>query len=149
MGVVIDGRLRRGYTSHAGEFKSVLYHGKDFEQQLSISNEALANIENDESVLSDFFKELVDNLRFAHSLLDPRIIYIGGYLTKKEHLLKAAILNSQTENESDCFTIASTYEDDISEGASKLVLKYLFNLPTVTSRLKGWDAKRSPIGLDQ
>jgi len=149
MGVVIDGRLRRGYTSHAGEFKSVLYHGKEFNQQLSISNDALANIENDENILKEFFKEIVDNLRFAHSLLDPRIIYIGGYLTKWENLLMDVIINSQIENESDCFTISSTYEDDICEGASKLVLEYLFNMPSVTSKLKSWDTKRSPIGIEE
>ena len=149
MGVVVDGRLRRGYTSHAGEFKSVLYHGKDFNQQLSISNEKLANIENDESIQRAFFTELIDNLRFAYSLLDPRVIYIGGYLTKWEPLLMETILNSQLESESDCFAIASTYEEDICEGASKLVLEHLFNLPTVTSRLKGWESKRSPIGVEQ
>lgn len=149
MGVVIDGRLRRGYTSHAGEFKSVLYHGRDFNRQLSISNEELANIENDEALLKQFFKEIVDNLRFAHSLLDPRIIYVGGYLTKWENLLIDVISNSQIENESDCFTIASSYEDDICEGASKLVLEQLFNLPTVESRLKGWDANISPIAIDK
>lgn len=149
MGVVIDGRLRRGYTSHAGEFKSVLYHGKDFNRQLSISNKELANIENDDELLKQFFKEIVDNLRFAHSLLDPRIIYIGGYLTKFENLLTEVILNSQIENESDCFTIASCYEEDICEGASKLVLEQLFNLPTVESRLKGWDTNISPIVIGE
>ena len=145
MGVVIDGRLRRGYTSHAGEFKSVLYHGIDFNRQLSISNEQLANIENDENLLKQFFKEIIDNLRFAHSLLDPRIIYIGGYLTKWETILTHEILNSQIENESDCFTIATYYEEDICEGASKLVLEQLFNLPPVGSKLKGWETKVSPI----
>jgi len=59
------------------------------------------------------------------------------------------IINSQIENESDCFTISSTYEEDICEGASKLVLEYLFNMPSVTSRLKGWDTKRSPIGIEE
>ena len=149
MGVVIDGRLRRGYTSHAGEFKSVLYHGKDFNQQLSISNEDLANIENDDTILKNFFKEIIDNLRFAHSLLDPRIIYIGGYLTKWENLLVDVIISSQLDNESDCFTIASCYEEDICEGASKLVLEQIFNLPTVDSRLKGWDTNRSPLSIGE
>ncbi len=149
MGVVIDGRLRRGYTSHAGEFKSVLYRGKDFNQQLSISNEDLANIENDESVQKAFLSELVNNLRFAHSLIDPRVIYIGGYLVKWEPLLMDIVINSQIENESDSFAIASSHEEDICEGASKLVLEHLFNLPTVTSRLKGWDTKNSPICIDE
>lgn len=150
MGVVIDGRLRRGYNFMAGEFKSFMYHGDTFDKQLALSNDELACLEDNEQVLRQFLIELFGNLFFVESLIDPRTIYLGGIISKwkesAQQVLDTEFKNEKYLSQEHTFTFVDKSKHDVKNGASLLVLNYLFNLPALDDRSIGWDSDVSPLG---
>ena len=149
MGIIVDGHLRKGWNSKAGEFRSIMYHGKILEKQLAISNMELASMEESEKTQKEFIRELIGNLFFAKGILDPRIIYLGGTMLKWqeefEKILENDFPNENNSFDKNVFKIIQNPGNDVKKGASQLLLRSFFNLPSVNNQSIGWEGKTSPL----
>jgi DNA-binding transcriptional ArsR family regulator len=144
MGLVIDGELRRGFNNKAGEFNSIMYRGDATDKQLALTNIELLQLDENEDLLKKFLIELFGNLFFVESLIDPRIIYLGGSLSKWKHLSKYILdkefKNSRYQGERNTFVFVDNPKDDVRTGAWKLILYHLFKLPEVDTSNTGWES---------
>ncbi|MGH4038207.1 MAG: ROK family protein [Sphaerochaeta sp.] len=144
MGLVIDGELRRGFNNKAGEFNSIMYRGDATDKQLALTNSELLQLDENEDLLKKFLIELFGNLFFVESLIDPRIIYLGGSLSKWKHLSKYILdkefKNSRYQGERNTFVFVDNPKDDVRTGAWQLLLYHLFKLPKVDSSNSGWES---------
>jgi len=152
IGVVIDGKLRRGFNHRAGEFNSFLYRGDVYDKQLALSNVELAQLESDEDLLKQFLIELFGNLFFVESVIDPRIIYLGGSLGKwkkiSKRILDTEFKNSKYLGDHNTFVFIEPTQGDVSKGAALLVLNHLFTLPKATIKKKEWVSLESRLISD-
>lgn len=142
IGVVIDGKLRRGFNKRAGEFNSFLYRGDAFDKQLALSNDELTQLEFNEDLLKKFLIELFGNLFFVESVIDPRIIYLGGCLGKWKELSKK-ILDTEFKNvkylgDHNTFVFIKPNQGDVSKGAGLLLLSHLFSIPEASIKKNEW-----------
>ncbi|MFA7109698.1 MAG: ROK family protein [Sphaerochaetaceae bacterium] len=149
MGIIIDGHLRKGWNSKAGEFRSTMYHGKILEKQLAISNMELASMEESKKTQKEFIRELIGNLFFAKGILDPRTIYLGGIILKWkkefEKVLENDFPNEKNLFDKNVFTMIKEPGEDVKKGASQLLLSSFFNLPSVNNQSIGWEDEISPL----
>lgn len=152
MGIVLDGKLYRGYSSRAGEFNSVYYHeGENTMRQLSLSNETLADFDNNGGSLRAFMVEFASNIFFISSMLNPRTIYLGGELEKWNEVLRNVLeteycgkLQSMQE-EGVSFTFLHNTRFDAAFGSCCLLLDYLFHIPSPSNNNSGWNDRPSPL----
>ncbi|MBK5200103.1 MAG: hypothetical protein JJE21_01060 [Spirochaetaceae bacterium] len=144
MGLVIDGELRRGFNNKVGEFNSIMYLCDATDKQLALTNIELLQLDENEDLLKKFLIELFGNLFFVESLINPRIIYLGGSLSKWKHLsqyvLDKEFKNSRYQGERNTFVFVDNPKDDVRTGAWKLILYHLFKLPKVDSLNTVWES---------
>jgi DNA-binding Lrp family transcriptional regulator len=144
MGLVIDGELRRGFNNKSGEFNSIMYRGDATDKQLALTNIELLQLDENEDLLKKFLIELFGNLYFVESLIDPRIIYMGGSLSKWKHLsryiLDKEFKNSRYQGDHDTFVFVEDPKSDVKKGAWQLLLYHLFKLPEVDLSDTGWES---------
>jgi DNA-binding transcriptional ArsR family regulator len=142
IGVVIDGKLRRGFNHKAGEFSSFLYRGDVYDKQLALSNIELEQLESNDDLLKKFLVELFGNLFFVESVIDPRIIYLGGSLGKwkkiSKKILDTEFKNSKYLGDHNTFVFIKPDHGDVAKGAGLLVLNHLFTLPEASMKKEEW-----------
>lgn len=87
MGIVIEGKLYRGETNRAGEFRSALLNRFD-RSEVSLPITDTHRIKQDREIKRSLVAEVLQNLAFAVSLLNPRAILIGGDLAGEQALIE-------------------------------------------------------------
>lgn len=129
LGLVFNGILYRGAYSRSGEFKSALLSHPGVNDQLSVSKDELARLDQDDDVKKRVLNELLANLASAVSILDPRTVYLGGYLAQ-EQLLVRSLLEDRDSSIIKRVIFADAHADT-AEGAAKNLLDILFRIPQV------------------
>lgn len=145
MGIVIDGQLYRGSCGSAGEYRSSMLMGNPLEEgQVSLSREALMQMINDEDVALKFARQVFNDVLSIASVLDPRMIYLGGMLSEDELMKGVAekILREKLKDSGPAvariasvmaFPHASAY--DCSMGAALLMVEKMYTLPKIGKSL--------------
>ncbi len=122
-GIVINGSLYRGSNLRAGEFHSSFCNKEDGKKQVSISNSDLENIKNDEIIQEKLIIELLKNLRYSISILDPNIVLLGGDLSKyKDKIEKIAKEEFKNKSILNKIKVVDYSNYDSSDGAAILIL---------------------------
>ncbi len=142
LGFGFDGKIYRGSTSQAGEFKSLFNNELKSEKQVLIA-EGVA-VTEDEQALRAYIREICKNLAFLVNTLDIGHIFIGGTIEPLQSFMPEMLneelkANSLTDADSSCaIQFSSLGYDAVSFGAAALVLdKILMNLePLQGSALK-------------
>jgi len=127
-GLVIGGRLHRGWRHGAGEFKSALW---DFHHRyvFGVDEATFADCSNDREAFLDTAGELMRNLLLVSEFMDPRAINLGGDLKERyEDVLEACRRIGWAEAPSILHPLPLEV-DEVSRGAALLVLEELFQLP--------------------
>ncbi|MGD1821493.1 MAG: hypothetical protein ACPKM0_01875 [Pleomorphochaeta sp.] len=151
MGIVINGKIYRGFDSKAGEFINFVYQEGKQNRQLDIANEELMELNNNKASLKLFIDNYVNKLLFTNAFLNPRTIYLGGDSEVwNDNILKNIEdkFPEKTEEEiinTFCFTFLNHSENDIAYGASKLMIDFLFHMPYLHSKIQTWEQKDSPL----
>lgn len=133
LGFGFDGKIYRGSSSQAGEFKSVCNRDPDSLQQVQIAQGV--SVSEDREALRNYIKEICQNLAFLINTLDIGHVFIGGTIEPfasfmPEMLRKEIRSNSLIQSEENCqIQFSSLGYDAVSFGAAALVLdKVLMNL---------------------
>jgi len=137
LGLVLDGEVFRGYRNMAGEFRSVFYREAGT-GQISLSNEELGSLPDDQNIKRKLILELLRNILFLVPILNPRTIYIGGDLSGEDELVRD-ILREEMKNEKSFIEemecgLKVLGDDcclDAAKGAAILSQKQLFSIPKV------------------
>lgn len=138
-GVIIDGRLRRGYGSRAGEFHSGILHCKKKEE--SSCSEDMDHFQGQRDL---FLQETINSLVFANGLLDPRKIFLVGDIDIwNEALQKVKDDYHNLEEEFNKLKILKNTKMDIAQGACKLMFDFLFHVPFLNDNPNCWDRNPS------
>ncbi len=151
MGIVINGKLFRGWDSKAGEFVNFVYQEGKQNKQLDIDNKELMQLNDNKASLKLFINNYVDKLLFTNALLNPRTIYLGGDSEIwNDNILKCIRERFPEKSEDEikntfCFSFLKHTEDDIAYGASQLMLDFLFHMPYLNSQKQTWEQNSSPI----
>jgi hypothetical protein len=128
-GLVIAGRLHRGWRHRAGEYRSASWkpgYGTVFGVPDGVYGRSQESPEAFQAVAAD----LLANLRFATELLDPRTIYLGGDLKFRSADLGEALVRIGWDRPRVQLQPLPSATDEVSLGASQLVLDELFQLPS-------------------
>jgi hypothetical protein len=128
-GLVIAGRLHRGWRHKAGEYRSALWkpsHGTVFGVDDKTYSDSRENPNDFQAVAED----LLRNLRFASELLDPRTIFLGGDLKFRSEDLQEALKGIGWNAPEALLRPLPSATDEVSLGAAQLVLDDLFQLPS-------------------
>lgn len=128
-GLVIAGRLHRGWRHKAGEYRSALWkpgHGTVFGVDDRTFGDSRGNPEDFQAVAGD----LLRNLRFASELLDPRTIFLGGDLKFRSEDLREALVSIGWDAPEALLRPLPSATDEVSLGAAQLILDDLFQLPS-------------------
>lgn len=151
MGIVINGKLFRGYESKAGEFVNFIYQGGKQNKQFDLDNDILTELNYNKESLKLFIDKYVDKLLFTNALLNPRTIYLGGdSKIWNEQILESVIEKYPNKNKEEikntfCFSFLENTENDIAYGASQLMLNFLFHMPYLNSTKESWEYNPSPL----
>ncbi len=151
MGIVINGNIYRGFESKTGEFVNFVYQEGKQNRQLDIANEILMELNNNKASLTVFIDNYVDKLLFINALLNPRTIYLGGDSEIwNDNILKNLSEKFPEKSEDEirntfCFTYLNESENDIAYGASRLMLDFLFHMPSLHSNKQTWEQQDSPL----
>ena len=134
LGIVIEGKLYHGVKNRAGEFKSALLNRHDH-SELSLSIEDTYRITENYDLKRKMICEILQNLSFAVSLLDPSRILIGGDLAG-EGALFSDILSRELKPTSDYLRhsgvevqVLTDVTYDAAKGAAAHMLNELFYIP--------------------
>ncbi|AEC02569.1 ROK family transcriptional regulator [Parasphaerochaeta coccoides] len=137
-GLVLAGKLYRGYRGRGGEFRSVYTSTASGATQLSFSHEELARRHEDPMIMESIVKELLENMMSIRALLDPRTIYLGGFDETERQFLIAGLHEFSDSDETagfvDSCVIINKAEDDASLGAASLVVDEVFRIPRLGER---------------
>lgn len=138
LGLVLDGRLYRGYRSRAGEFRSAYAGAVIGTTQLSFSHEQLLMRHQNPAIMKEIIGELLDNLLSIRTLLDPRKMYLGGFDEEERTALSAGIRlfldSDETAGFRESCVIVSNAEEDACLGAASLVVDEVFRMPVLGER---------------
>ncbi len=136
LGFGFDGKIYRGSSSQAGEFKSVCNRDSTSLQQVQIA-QGVSVSEDGGEALRNYIQEICQNLAFLINTLDIGHVFIGGgtiepFASFMPEMLKREIrANSLIQSDGNCqiqFSSLGGY-DAVSFGAAALVLdKVLMNL---------------------
>lgn len=133
LGFGFDGKIYRGSSSQAGEFKSVCNRRAISLEQVEIPQGV--SVSEDEEALRKYIQEICQNLAFLINTLDIGNVFIGGTIEPfasfmPEMLRKEIRDNSLTHSDGNCqIQFSSLGYDAVSFGAAALVLdKVLMNL---------------------
>lgn len=134
LGIVIEGKVYRGVNHRAGEFRSAFLNRNDH-SEVSISVQDTRQLKNKPAVKRRLFAEILQNLGFAVSLLNPGSILIGGDIAGDEELIRSILKEElqstqQYFNRSQC--TVETLQDvtfDAAKGAAANMLTELYQIP--------------------
>ncbi|MGH0054092.1 MAG: ROK family protein [Sphaerochaetaceae bacterium] len=126
LGLVFDGNLYRGSDSRAGEFMSALMPIKQTGTQLSVSIKDARDIADDATVRLSVLTELVVNIRTLASVLDPHIIYLGGFIADFFDEVVTLLPDELIQK-----VVFANAHNDASEGAAVHLLSLLYRIPQV------------------
>ena len=134
MGVVIDGKLYRGENNRAGEFRSALLNRFD-QSEVSLLIPETHRVKQDRETRRRLITEILQNLAFSVSLLNPRAILIGGDLAGEKELI-TEILSSDLQPTAQYLAHSKcsieTLQDvryDAAAGAAANMLNELYRVP--------------------
>jgi hypothetical protein len=134
LGIVIEGKLYRGVNHRAGEFRSAFLRRSD-KSEVSLSIEETRLIKESTEVKRKLISEIIQNLGFSVSLLNPNFILIGGDLSGEKELCED-LLNGELQSTMDYFKHAecevNTLQDvrfDAAQGAAANMLNELYRVP--------------------
>ncbi len=134
IGIVIEGKLYRGLNHRAGEFRSAFLRRGD-KSEVSISIEETRQIKGNPEIKRNLIIEIIQNLGFSVSLLNPNFILIGGDLTGEKALFDE-ILSGELQAVKEYFNHAgcevNTLQDvrfDAAQGAAANILNELYRVP--------------------
>lgn len=134
IGIVIEGKLYRGVHHRAGEFRSSFLRRFDY-SEVSLSIEETHRLKNTPTLKRRLITEILQNLGFAVSLLNPSFIILGGDLAGEERLITETLteeLKSTKEylDHSGCtIKIFQDVSFDAAEGAAANILNELYRVP--------------------
>lgn len=126
LGLVFDGNLYRGSDSRAGEFMSALMPTKQTGTQLSVSIEDAHDLATDARIRLAILSELVANIRSLASVLDPHIIYLGGFISDYFDEVVTLLPEELVQK-----VVFANAHNDASEGAAVNLLSLLYRIPQV------------------
>jgi predicted NBD/HSP70 family sugar kinase len=126
LGLVFDGNLYRGSDSRAGEFMSALMPTKQTGTQLSVSVTDARDIVTDVRIRLSVLTELVANIRSLASVLDPHIIYLGGFISDYSDEVVTLLPDELAQK-----VVFANAHNDASEGAAVNLLSLLYRIPQV------------------
>jgi hypothetical protein len=134
LGIVIEGKLYRGMDHRAGEFRSAFLTRNDH-SEVSLSVLDTRRIKNTPDIKRKLFAEILQNLGFAVSLLNPGFIFIGGDIAGDEELIRR-ILDEELQATQQYFKHSQctieTLQDvtyDAAQGAAANMLTELYQVP--------------------
>ena len=134
IGVVIDGKLHRGASCQAGEFRSAFLDRND-RSELSLSIDETYLVSTDGDVRRKLIGEILQNMGFAVSLLNPGFILVGGDLAGEDALF-SNILDNELKSTGDFLQrtgcelrILSDVTYDAAKGAAVKLLGELYRVP--------------------
>lgn len=134
LGIVIEGKLYRGVDHRAGEFRSAFLNRNDH-SEVSISVQDTRQMKDKPVVKRRLFAEILQNLGFAVSLLNPGSILVGGDIAGDEELIRS-ILNEELQPTQQFFKHShctiETLQDvtyDAAKGAAANMLTELYQVP--------------------
>lgn len=134
IGVVINGKLHRGASCRAGEFRSAFLDRSD-RSELSLSIDETYQVSTDGDVKRKMIGEILQNMGFAVSLLNPGFILVGGDLAGEEALF-SGILNNELKSTGDFLQrtgcelrVLSDVTYDAAIGAAVKLLGELYRVP--------------------
>lgn len=135
-GIVINGELYRGEHGHAGEFRSSGVSAPH--QQVSLTNEELGKLGEEEGLLRRFLEEILDVYLVSSCLLDPSRLYIGGFVAEEpfcavlEDLLDSSYRDKLKKLLPGMEVVISRDSRfDPSRGSARLFLDWLLKIPRI------------------
>lgn len=128
-GLVIAGRLHRGWRHRAGEYRSALWN-PGLGTVFGVSDQAFGHCFDRPEAFQEVATDLLRNLRFATEFLDPRTIYLGGDLKFRSQELVQALDALGWKAPETLLRPLDRDTDEVSLGAAQLVLDELFQLPS-------------------
>jgi predicted NBD/HSP70 family sugar kinase len=128
-GLVIAGRLHRGWRHRAGEYRSALWE-PGHHTVFGVSDQVFSTSHDDREAFQAVARDLARNLRSAAELLDPRTIFLGGDLKFRYDDLRQAMASIGWPVAVGLLTPLAPAQDEVSLGAAQLVLDELFQLPS-------------------
>lgn len=145
LGLVLDGKVRHGELSSAGEFKSILWKEGN-SSQFSPPDVEVRRVKDDPEVRSRIIRELCAHVAFLVNTLNLSCVVVGGEISdfKAEivETLRAEIQrNWSYKGEVDCaIEFAALGEMAVAYGAAGMFLEKFFSIPepveTVDSRAR-------------
>jgi len=128
-GLIIDGKVFRGWRHKAGEFLSALWNPGHI-NPFGVPDETFGRSRTDSEAFLSTVTDLVRNLRFATQFLDPRQIHLGGDLKHRHQDVLTACSNLGWAQAFKLLKAGSPHVDEVSLGAARLVLDGLFQSPS-------------------
>jgi len=128
-GLIIDGKLHRGWRHHAGEFQSALWK-PGFTSGFGVDDATFGHSRHDPEAFQRTVTDLVRNLRFVSQFLDPKVVRLGGDLKRRTEGLRRACDDLGWAAGRELLTPLPDSQDEVSLGAARLVLEELFQSPS-------------------
>ncbi len=134
LGIVIEGKLYRGENHRAGEFRSAFLNRFD-QSEVSLLLPETRLLKGNREIKRRLIREVLQNLAFAVSLLNPRAVLIGGDLAGEKEMIDE-ILSTELQptarylEHSKCSL--ETLQDvtyDAAAGAAANMLNELYRVP--------------------
>ena len=149
-GVVIDGKVHRGYRNSAGEFRSVL-RGPEHAGQFSLSREESARIDHDPEVMERFIRELAGHVALFTNTFDLSHVFLGGSIDWRRHRVQEVIYEEIQRNwpypdEVPCrIDFSSLGDRAVAYGAAGMVLERMFADLETMRGLAALQDERGPL----
>jgi len=129
-GLVIAGKLHRGWRHRAGEYRSALWQPGS-RTVFGVSDQVYGRSSGSRSDFDAVADDLMRNLRSVTELLDPRTIYLGGDLKFRHEDLREAVARIGWPVPDTLIRPLPAATDEVSLGAAQLILDEQFQLPSV------------------
>lgn len=151
LGLIMDGKIYRGSSCRAGEFRSAFLNTNGHKQILLDSDEAM-NIREDSQVKRKFILELLQNMIAIVHLMNPKALLIGGDLSKESEMIfdvlenELAISYASMRSLPCALEILEEVTYDAAEGAAAFLLSDLYMIPQLDGQdlnLRRWNTMLS------
>ncbi|MCG8452287.1 MAG: ROK family transcriptional regulator [Spirochaetales bacterium] len=138
LGLILGGKLHTGSSHEAGEYQSV--HTPDSRVahwQLSLENNELDHLNQDEEVRQRVVTELLGNMLFLMRILNPRVLHIGGNIGEWGALIQKSLETEYQEGwrplkEQGCRIVPQgNSSSHPAHGAAACLLETLYAIPQV------------------
>jgi len=130
---VLGGRILRGRSSSAGEFRSVLWNGGNA-SQFSIPDAELARLDSDASVKARLVDEIAIHIALFADSLDLSAVYLGGGSRLADGDLADAVRSAMRANRpyrrvEDVAVVLDGSDVAVARGAASAFLENLMGMP--------------------